>query len=62
MRRSMILQGWHGDEYVLTPFVGASVVDRARAIARHEAGRRSGRADRSAPLLHTPFSRLTEHL
>jgi hypothetical protein len=33
----MILQGWHGDEYVLTPFVGASAVDRACAIARHEA-------------------------
>lgn len=33
----MILQGWHGDEYVLTSFVGASV-DRACALARHEAG------------------------
>jgi hypothetical protein len=34
----MILRGWLGDEYVLTPFVGASVVDRACAIARHETG------------------------
>ncbi len=32
----MILQGWHGEEYVLTPFVGASVVDRACALARHD--------------------------
>jgi hypothetical protein len=38
MRRSMILQGWHGEEYVLTPFAGASLVDRACALARHEAG------------------------
>jgi hypothetical protein len=34
----MILKGSHGDEYVLTPFVGATVVDRACALARHEAG------------------------
>ena len=33
----MILWGAHGHEYVLTPFVGASVVDRACALARHEA-------------------------
>ncbi|HZL16919.1 MAG TPA: hypothetical protein VFG23_04130 [Polyangia bacterium] len=33
----MILEGWNGDEYVLIPFVGASVVDRACALVRHEA-------------------------
>jgi hypothetical protein len=37
MQRKMIVEGSRGDEYVLTPFVGASVVDRACALARHEA-------------------------
>jgi hypothetical protein len=33
----MILDGSHGDEYVLTPSVGASVIDRECALDRHEA-------------------------
>ena len=37
MRRGMILEGSHGDEYHLTPSVGASITDRACALGRHEA-------------------------
>jgi hypothetical protein len=37
MWRRLILQGSHGDEYALMPFVRASAVDRACALARHEA-------------------------
>jgi hypothetical protein len=37
MRRVVILKGSGGDEYVLTPWVGASVVDRACALGRWEA-------------------------
>src|SRR4051794_37160428 len=47
MRRRMVLEGTHGDEYVLTPYVGASRVDRACALDRHEAG----------PALQTALSR-----
>lgn len=37
MHRKMILEGSHGDEFVLVPSGTASLVERACAIARHEA-------------------------
>src|SRR4051812_18500609 len=37
MRRGMILEGSHGDEYVLTRSVGASAIDRTCALERNEA-------------------------
>ena len=33
MHRKVILEGAYGDEYVLTPFAGSSIVDRACARA-----------------------------